>query len=140
MTEREGKLWLVDTKTGNKQAVSGIPAVKVDGQGGLGDVVAHPGFAGNHRVYLSFAEPGPNGTSGAAVGYGRLVLGQGAPRLDGFKVIWRQAPKVNSDGHFSHRIVFAPDGTMFISSGERMQGAPAQDMNTNRGKSVHLTD
>jgi aldose sugar dehydrogenase len=140
ITEREGKLWLVDTKTGNKQEVSGIPAVKVEGQGGLGDVVAHPGFAGNQRIYLSFAEPGPNGTSGAAVGYGRLILGQGAPRLDGFKVIWRQAPKVNSEGHFSHRILFAPDGTMFISSGERMQGAPAQDMSNNLGKIVHLTD
>ena len=68
VTERDGKLWLVDTKTGNKQEVSGVPTAKVEGQGGLGDVVVHPGFAGNQRVYLSFAEAGPNGTSGAALG------------------------------------------------------------------------
>ncbi len=49
VTEKEGKLWLVDTASGNRQAVSGVPAVKVAGQGGLGDVVAHPDFAGNQR-------------------------------------------------------------------------------------------
>ena len=42
------------------------------GQGGLGDVVAPPDFAGNQRVYLSFVEAGPSGTSGAALGYGTL--------------------------------------------------------------------
>ena len=47
-------MWLVDVANGQKQAVSGVPAVKVAGQGGLGDVVAHPGFAGNQRVYLSY--------------------------------------------------------------------------------------
>ena len=92
VTEKSGKLWLINTTTGQKQEVSGVPAVKVAGQGGLGDVVAHPDFAGNHRIYLSFAEPGPDGTSGAALGYGQLVMGQGAPRIDGFKVIWRQTP------------------------------------------------
>ena len=65
VTEKGGKLWLLDAATGRKQQVSGVPAVKVAGQGGLGDVVAHPGFAGNQRIYLSYVEPGPSGTSGA---------------------------------------------------------------------------
>ena len=59
-----------------------------------------PDFAGNQRIYLSFVEAGPNGTSGAALGYGRLILGQGHPRIEGFKVIWRQEPKVSGGGHF----------------------------------------
>ncbi len=125
VTEKGGKLWLVDTASGRKQEVSGVPGVKVAGQGGLGDVVAHPDFAGNQRIYLSFAEPGPGGTSGAALGYGRLILGQGAPRLEGFKVIWRQTPKVAGDGHFGHRLVFAKDGTMFLSSSDRQKMTPA---------------
>ena len=139
ITEKEGRLWLVNANTGARQPVSGVPRVKVAGQGGLGDVVADPGFAGNRRVYLSFAEAGPNGTSGAAVGYGRLVLGQGPPRLDGFRVIWRQSPKVSDDGHFSHRIAFARDGTMFVSSGDRQKMQPAQQTNGNLGKVLHLT-
>ena len=140
LTEKEGRLWLLDVATGRREQVAGVPTVQVAGQGGLGDVVAHPGFAGNQRIYLSYVEPGPNGTSGAALGYGRLILGQGHPRIEGFKVIWRQSPKVSGSGHFSHRIAFAPDGTMFLSSGERQKFTPAQDMTGNLGKILHLTD
>jgi glucose/arabinose dehydrogenase len=140
VTEKRGKLWLIDVGTGQKQQVAGVPAVHVEGQGGLADVVVHPGFAGNQRVYLSFPEAGPNGTSGSAVGYGRLILGQGQPRLDGFKIIWRQEPKVSGGNHYSERIAFAPDGTMFVSSGERFKFTPAQDPNGDLGKIIHMTD
>ena len=140
VTEKRGRLWLVDVRTGAKQEVAGVPKVHVQGQGGLADVVAHPGFAGNQRIYLSFPEAGPNGTSGASVGYGRLVLGQGQPRIEGFKAIWRQTPKVGGGAHYSERIAFAPDGTMFVSSGERFQFEPAQDPNVDLGKVIHMTD
>ncbi len=139
VTERDGRLWLVDAASGSKQAVSGAPSAAVAGQGGLGDVVASPDFAGNRRVYLSFAEAGAGGTSGAALGYGTLEMGEGAPRLANFKVIWRQAPKVTGNGHFSHRIAFARDGTIFLSSGDRQKLTPAQDRNSDLGKIIHLT-
>lgn len=138
VTEKGGKLWLLDTSTGQKEEVSGVPAVKVAGQGGLGDVVAHPDFAGNQRVYLSFAEGGAGGTSGAALGYGRLVLGQGQPRIEDFKVIWRQEPKVTGNGHFGHRIAFARDGSIYVSSGDRQKMQPAQDRDSDLGKIIHL--
>jgi glucose/arabinose dehydrogenase len=138
VTEKEGILWLVDVATGKRQQVSGVPSVKVAGQGGLGDVVVHPDFAGNQRVYLSYAEAGPNNTAGAALGYGRLVMGQGQPRIDGFKVIWRQ-PKVTGGGHFGHRIAFARDGTMFVSSSDRMKMEPAQDRGSDLGKILHMS-
>ena len=139
VSEREGKLWLVDTATGKREAVSGVPAVNVAGQGGLGDVVVHPAFAGNQRVYLSFVEKGDGG-SGAALGYGRLVLGSGAPRIEGYKIIWRQAPKMSGNGHFSHRIAFGPDGLLYLTSGDRQKFDPAQDMSGNLGKVLRLTD
>ena len=139
VNEKDGRMWLVDAATGRKQAVAGVPKVVVAGQGGLGDVVPSPDFAGNRRVYVSFAEAGPNGTSGAALGYGTLELGKGRPRLTGFRVIWRQAPKVSGNGHFSHRIAFARDGTIFLSSGDRQKMTPAQDRNVDLGKIIHLT-
>ena len=139
VSERDGRLWLVGVTVGGKQPIAGVPRVAVAGQGGLGDVVASPDFAGNHRVYLTFAEPGPNGTSGAALGYGTLVRDKGPLRLANFRVIWRQQPKVDSDVHFSHRIAFAPDGTIFLSSGERFQFEPAQDRSSDLGKIIHLT-
>ncbi|GAA4013876.1 PQQ-dependent sugar dehydrogenase [Sphingomonas swuensis] len=135
VSEKSGQLWVVDTATGKKSAVSGVPAVKVAGQGGLGDVVVGP----DNRIYLSFVEAGEGGTSGAAVGYGRLSAGPGGYALQGFKTVWRQNPKVSGNGHFSHRIAFAPDGAMFVSSGERQKGAPAQDLSGNLGKLLRLT-
>ena len=140
VTAKAGKLWLVDVGTGQKTEVAGVPRVHVEGQGGLAEVVAHPGFAGNQRVYLSFPEAGPNGTSGATIGYGRLILDQDQPRLEGYKTIWRQQPKVKGGAHYSERVAFASDGTMFITSGERFQFAPAQDPNVDLGKIIHLTD
>jgi len=140
LTEKEGKLWLVDVTNGKRTAVSGVPDVVVAGQGGLGDVMPHPDFAGNQRVYLSYAEGGPNGTSGAALGYGRLDLSNpAAPALRDFKVIWRQQPKVSGDGHFAHRIAFGPDGFLYLTSGDRQKMAPAQDFGGKLGKVLRLT-
>jgi len=141
LTEKEGRLWLVDVTNGKRTSVSGVPKVVVAGQGGLGDVMPHPDFAGNQRVYLSFVEGGPNGTSGAALGYGTLDLSNAAdPALRDFKVIWRQEPKVTGDGHFSHRIAFGPDNYLYLTSGERQKMAPAQEYSGNLGKVLRLTD
>ena len=140
LTEKEGKLWLVDVRNGSRREVSGVPAVHVAGQGGLGDVVVHPDFAGNRRVYLSYVEAGEGGTSGAVLGYGTLDLADAnKPALRDFKVIWRQQPKLDGNGHFSHRIAFGPDGFLYLTSGERQHFDPAQDMTGNLGKVLRLT-
>lgn len=140
LTEKEGRLWLIDVASGKRTAVSGVPRAVVAGQGGLGDVMPHPDFAGNQRVYLSYVEGGPGGSSGAALGYGTLDLANpAAPALRNFKVIWRQQPKVSGNGHFSHRIAFGPDGFLYLSSGDRQKMEPAQDFSGNLGKVLRLT-
>jgi aldose sugar dehydrogenase len=140
VTEQRGRLWLVDTSTGARTAVSGVPKVDYGGQGGLGDVIVHPDFAGNGFIYLSWVEAGTGGVRGAVVGRAKLVLGAGVSRLDDIQVIWRQEPKVSGRGHFGHRLAFGPDGMLYISSGERQKFTPAQDLGQNLGKIVRLTD
>jgi len=137
VTERKGrlKLWHED---GPLREVDGVPEVAYAGQGGLGDVAPAPDFATSGTVYLTWAEPGDGGTRGAALGRARLAL-DGAPRLEGLQVIWRQQPKVTGDGHYSHRIAFSPDGRyLFLSSGDRQKLTPAQAMDGNLGKIVRL--
>jgi glucose/arabinose dehydrogenase len=53
-------------------------------------------------------------------------------------VIWRQEPKTIARGHFGHRLVFGRDGTLFITSGDRMRFDPAQDLSSNLGKVVRI--
>ena len=139
VTEKAGKLKLF-TLGGQTVEVAGVPAVAYGGQGGLGDIVLHPKFAENGMVYLSYAEPGEGATRGAAVARARLVQDAKGARLDGLKVIWRQVPKLDGGGHYAHRIAFAPDGHLFIASGERQNFDPAQDMKSNLGKVVRLND
>jgi len=140
VTEKRGAVKLM-SKGGKIGTVTGAPRVDHGGQGGMGDVVLHPRFDQNRLVYLSWVEAGKGGTRGAAVGRARLALDdRGGGRLEGLQVIWRQTPKVTGRGHFGHRLVFAPDGHLFITSGERQKFDPAQDMSTNLGKVIRLND
>jgi glucose/arabinose dehydrogenase len=146
VTEKRGRLMLWSEGSAPVE-VSGVPRVDYGGQGGLGDVVLHPRFAENGLVYLSWVEGGEGGTRGAAVGRGRLLFtsaaAPGAPvgvRLDGFQVIWRQAPKRSGRGHYGHRIAFGPDGMLYISNGDRQEFTPSQDMGGTLGKIVRLND
>jgi glucose/arabinose dehydrogenase len=138
VTEKRGKLWLIDAANGRKQEVAGVPAVVAEGQGGLLDIAASPGFAGDQRVYFTFAEKSENGGSQLALGRAKLALGSD-PALQQIEVIWRN-PVGGSGGHFGARIAFAPDGqSLFLSAGDRQRFTPAQDASQPLGKILHLT-
>jgi glucose/arabinose dehydrogenase len=139
VTEQRGALKLYSGR-GAPGDVRGVPPVAYGGQGGFSDVVLHPEFAANRLVYLSFAEAGPGELRGAAVARATLALDGDGGELRDLEVIWRQVPKVDGGGHYSHRIAFAPDGHLFISSGERQKFDPAQDMQANLGKIVRIND
>ncbi len=140
VTEMAGTLHLYDPasdKTGN---ISGVPEVVHVAQGGLGDVVLHPEYATNSLVYISYVESGEGGL-GAVVARAHLALNDsGGGTLEDLDVVWRQTPKKSGDGHFGYRIAFDDAGMLWISSSERKEFDPAQDMNTNLGKIVRLND
>ena len=140
VSEKSGKLWWADLKTGLKHEIMGVPAVVDAGQGGLGDLALHPDFARNQWLYFSYVEAGEPHLQGAVVARARLDLSADGGRLSDVKVIWRQVPKVTGDGHYGHRLLFGADGKLWISSSERQKFTPAQDMNSNLGKIVRLND
>jgi glucose/arabinose dehydrogenase len=135
VTERPGRLRLVDQDGRLSAPLAGVPPVRARGQGGLLDVALDPRFADTRLVYLSYAEPGKGRTAGTAVARGRL----GDGRLEDVQVIYRQQPKVRGTRHFGSRLVFARDGTLFVTQGERFDYRDqAQDLSSSLGKLVRI--
>ena len=132
-TERPGRLRIMRQDGSLSLPLAGTPEVLAGGQGGMLDVALDPDFRNNRLVYLSFSEPGADGAS-TALGRGRL----GDDRLEGFTVIFRQEPKISGPKHFGGRIVFAPDGKLFLTTGERFKFDPAQDLSGHLGKIIRL--
>lgn len=143
VTQKTGELFMVDTATGAKTEISGVPTVAYGGQGGLGDIILAPDFATSNIIYLSYIESGTGADDnkfGAKVISAKLSgIGSAAPSLQAITPIWQQTPKVKGQGHYSHRLLFSPDGRyLYISSGERQEKTPAQDMSVNLGKIIRL--
>ncbi len=133
VTERAGRLRIVGPGGERSDPLSGLPPIQVGGQGGLLDVALSPEFARDRLVYVSFSEPGDGG-AGTAVARARL----GERGLDDTQVIWRQHPKVGAVIHWGSRLVFRPDGTLFVTLGDRGSREHVQDLGTTVGKVVRI--
>jgi aldose sugar dehydrogenase len=139
VTERPGRLRIVSPDGKLAGPIAGLPRVDARGQGGLLDVALDPKFAENGLIYWSYAEPREGG-NGTAVARGRLVRGE-APRVEDVQVIWRQQPTLDSTMHFGSRLVFARDGNLFVTTGERsiLPGRrQAQQLDSALGKIIRI--
>jgi|CXWL01.1.fsa_nt_gi glucose/arabinose dehydrogenase len=143
VTERPGRLRLVSADGTTVSApIAGVPAVDAAGQGGLFEVAVAADFASSRRIYLSYAEPGSGpeaGRNGLAVG--RAVLGADDTTLLQWRVIFRQAPKVASSGHFGGRLLLAEGGLLFVTLGDRQshgERGKAQDLASGHGKIMRI--
>ncbi|MEM6682530.1 MAG: PQQ-dependent sugar dehydrogenase [Pseudomonadota bacterium] len=138
VTEKPGRLRFVDSAGTLSEPITGLPAISTDAQGGLLGLALDPNFASNQRIYMSFSEPDPDmpERNGTAVLRARL---SGAA-LTEVTVIWRQAPKMESDYHFGSRLVFDREGYLYVTTGERYIGMKdAQKTNNAIGKVVRIT-
>jgi len=134
VTERGGRLWRLGPE-GARAEVTGAPAVKAAGQGGLLDVVAARDFAGTREIFLTYSEPA-GGTSRTAVAVARL--GDDGERLENVRVIFRQQPSASATRHYGSRVVEAPDGTLWVTLGERGLSSQAQNPISHLGKVVRI--
>lgn len=139
VTERPGRMRIVGADGSISEPVSGLPEVFAEGQGGLLDVAIRDDFAETRRVWWSYAEPREGGQNGTAVATG--TLSPDGREMTGVKVIFRQEPGWASKLHFGSRLVFAPDGALFVTTGERsvIEARPlAQDVSTHLGKVLRI--
>jgi glucose/arabinose dehydrogenase len=149
VTEKGGQLKLRHAD-GSVKDLFGVPKVAQGGQGGLLDIAPAPDFNASNAIYLTYAEPRPNGGSSLALARATLVRenracdrppcpAQPVDHLADVRILWR-AGSDGPGGQFGAIIAFAPDGkSLFLSSGERQRFAPAQDPQQALGKILHLT-
>jgi glucose/arabinose dehydrogenase len=146
VTERAGRLRVVERDGRLNKPVDGLPEVATGGQGGLLDLVLDADFANNRMLYFCFSEPASVG-NGNSTALARAILSSDATRLSDVKVIFSQKPKITSSLHFGCRIVEsrAPgpngkaDGKLFLMLGDRyFRAADAQTLGNHHGKMVRI--
>jgi glucose/arabinose dehydrogenase len=138
VTERPGRMRIVDEQGRLGPALEGLPEVAVRGQGGLLDLALDTGFERNRTLYFCFSEPAEGGTNSTALARARLPAG--SARLEDVRVIFSQQPRVASPLHFGCRIVQMPDGHLVLALGERYHRMQeAQKLDNHLGKVVRLT-
>lgn len=136
VSERVGRLRLVAADgTLDPRPIAGLPPIHQYGQGGLLDVILHPDFEHNRRVYFSFAERGPRGY-GTSVAFGELDV----HHLNNVRVIYSQLPRSSKTYHFGSRLVFDRQGHLFITQGDRGGRMRAQDLGDLAGKLLRIND
>jgi glucose/arabinose dehydrogenase len=138
VTERPGRLRIVARDGTLSPTISGVPKVHAAGQGGLLDVALAPDFATSQEILFSFAEPRDSG-NGTSVASARLALASNGGSLSNVRVIFRQQPSFATNLHFGSRIVFAADGTFYLTVGDRYsQMKEAQNPANHIGKVMRL--
>jgi glucose/arabinose dehydrogenase len=136
VSERRGRLRRMSSDGAESQLIENLPPVLAIGQGGLLDVVVAPDYATSKTIFFSYAESRDAG-NGTSVARAQLE----GSRLHDLRIIFRQAPSVESQGHFGSRLVFARDGSLFVTLGERQLKhftIRAQDLETHFGKIVRI--
>ncbi len=140
VTEKhEGTLRVVEANGTKSEPARGAPKVDGADQGGLLDVEIDPNFAQTKLLYLSYYEPRKDG-NGLAVARARFTEGN-PPKLDQLRVVFRMQPTLDSSKHAGGRLVFGPDGLLFVTLGERsiVEGRKqARDLASHFGKIVRI--
>lgn len=117
VTERSGRLNLINLTEGSLDTIDNVPEVHAAGQGGLLDVALYPDFPDEPWVYLTYAATNGDGASATHLARGQLDVEE--QRLTDVELLHIAEPFVASDNHFGSRVVFGPDGMVYMTSGDR---------------------
>lgn len=136
VTERPGRMRLLSNGL-LSSPLAGVPRVAAAGQGGLLDLALDPDFLVTNRIFFTFSEPGPGGAA-TAVARATLVRQNGQARLEDVETIFSMSIRSPSRQHFGARMAFHPDGTLFVTTGDRGRDHRAQDMNDHAGAVLRI--
>ncbi len=135
VTEKAGRMRIVSPDGKLSEPLQGLPKIYNQGQAGLLDVVLAPDFATSKKIYFSYSEPDEKGANSTAVSHAVL----NGNKLEKVTRIFSQKPKVDSNNHYGSRLVWAADGTLFVTLGERYsEKDKAQTLDNHQGKVIRI--
>ena len=147
VTERPGRLRIIEKGTLRPDPVKGTPAVWEKQDGGLLDVEVHPDYARNGWIYLSYSEtlagsastPPADPPSMTVIVRGKINK---ANEWVDQQVLFRApAPIYNSsNAHYGSRFLFDKGRHLFFSLGDKQQMLDAQDLTKPTGKINRIND
>ena len=131
---RSGEVRRISAQGVISPALEGLPDSYVLSQGGYFDITLDPNFANNQRIYLSFAygTPEQNGT--------RIVSGRlNGDRVENVTPIFTVAPLKDTAVHYGGKMLFLPDGTLAMTTGDGFEyREAAQDTFNLMGKIIRI--
>ncbi|KDE39314.1 PQQ-dependent oxidoreductase, gdhB family [Nitrincola lacisaponensis] len=135
VTERDGRLRLIQEGRLHPDPIAGVPQVAAVGQGGLLDIVLHPEFEQNRWVYLSYSDQTDEGLTTRVM---RARFEDHA--LVDTELLFEALPRASGGRHFGGRMVFDSDGYLYLSVGDRGEMEKAQDGLDHAGSIIRLHD
>ena len=137
VTEKPGRLQKVNLETGKKTEIQNLPEVHAVGQGGLLDVMVHPDFKQNQKIFLTFSAPKNASGDATTTLISARLEGQ---QLSDQKILFQADPALPGGHHFGSRVRMAQDGMLYFSVGERGRMKEAQDPQNHLGTVIRLQE
>ena len=134
VTERSGRLRIIRDGVLDPNPISGLPDIRVEGNGGLQDIALHPDFSSNGLVYFTYIKPMENDWESPSLAVGKLESGA----LEDVRDLIVTEPYAGNSG-LNGRIAFGSDGKLYMSTGGRIDNV-AQDLTSLRGKVLRIED
>ncbi len=139
ITEKPGRIRVVQNGKMVPKPVEGLPAVLNEGQGGLLDVAVDPGYKENGWIYLAYSHAQSATGQDRPAAMTRIVRGKLVDnKWTGQQVVWEAPVETyrTTRHHYGCRIVFDPWGHLYFAIGDRGIQDQAQDNSLPNGK-VH---
>ncbi len=141
VTEREGRLQLINLENGSMEDVTGLPDIHAAGQGGLLDVAVEDNDDGDPTVYITYVATNDEGLSSTHLA--RAGLNTDDPALIDLEELYAVEPFKESNGHFGSRVVVGPDDHLYLSTGDRQdkdfsEDHPSQNVENGWGSVLRL--
>lgn len=133
ISQRNAKLSLLSLATNELTSITGLPEIKVAGQGGLFDVALSPDYANSAWIFFSYNKD-INGEGATTVARAKLVNNS----LVDWQDLLISQSRSNKKIHFGGRITFDDNGHLFLSIGDRGTRSNAQDLNNHAGSILRL--